>query len=203
MINITNLLKSLDTKQFESSLESVKDKYQTIDDLKEYCKTVDIPEFKRKSLIEYADKNKDKYLAIDTYTEMQPVVATDDIKPKSVENGKVENNLDDLPIEDENETNLVQHSPTNNLLKQQVDEQHFIAILEDSSIYCIDAETLESAAEILKEESMNPIIVFNQQYIDDSMNLLEASLTHEQEQKKEEIVLAMKKNSRELKTPLS
>lgn len=42
-------------------------------------------------LYEYLDKNKDKLLALDTYTEGDPVVATDDIAPVAVKNGKVSN----------------------------------------------------------------------------------------------------------------
>lgn len=148
-------------------------------------------------LYEYLDKNQDKLLALDTYTEGDPVVATDDIAPVSVKNGKVSNKgkaTGKLKTEfEDGEYDKPEHHPSRkDAVANESVRDHF-ALTADSELHRVCAN---NEADASKELNETVTVVFPLNY--DVAKLSEESedhLTDEQIKKREEIVMALKKNT--------
>lgn len=147
-------------------------------------------------LYEYLDKNQDKLLALDTYTEGDPVVATDSIAPDNTKNGKVTNKGEttgELKTDfEDGEYDKPEHHPTRkDAIANESIRDHF-ALTADSELHRVCASNETDASKELNE---TVTVVFPLNY--DVSNLSEESedhLTNEQIKKREEIVLALKKN---------
>lgn len=147
-------------------------------------------------LYEYLDKNQDKLLALDTYTEGDPVVATDDIAPVDTTHGKVTNKGEktgdlNTDFEDNEYTKPDHHSSRKDAIANEEKTDHF-ALTSDSVLHrvCSNNETDAS-----KELNETVIAVFPVNF--QVVGLSEESDTHltdDQMKKREDIVLALKKN---------
>lgn len=146
-------------------------------------------------LYEYLDKNKDKLLALDTYTEGDPVVATDDIAPADTVYGKVKNSGEktgklNTDFENDEYDKPDHHSSRKDAIANE-ETDHF-ALTSDSVLHrvCSNNETDAS-----KELNETVIVVFPVNF--QVTGLSEESDTHltdDQMKKQEDIVLALKKN---------
>lgn len=198
-MNVKQLLESLDNKLFAQLVEAAKGTCKTDDDIKAFVDKADVAEYRKPALMEYADKNKDLLLAMDTYTEMEPITATDAIAPVVVDNGKVKNSLDKHP-EEEDEYDTPEAHPTHKgVVANESAEVKCIVILEDGSLEKVIVEDIELVEDLIREHYDQGCIVVFEENQTGSVSINEEKMTDEQKAKREEIVLAMKKHSRELK----
>lgn len=193
--SIHEIIKLADEAIFKSLVESAKGSCKTDEDVVAFVSNADVPRYKKAALLEYADKNKDLLLAMDTHTEMQPITATDDIAPVAVVNGKVKNSVEnDAELTAPEEIQEPNKHPSHT---QQVDEHKCFVILEDGSLEKVIVEDVSTIEALIMEHfGQKCIVVFEE--IQDDVVLTEAEMTDAQKAKREEIVTAMKKHSREL-----
>lgn len=197
MVNIKDILKESDEQLFAKLVNSAKGTCETLSDIKTFVESVDIPLYKKFALFEYADKNKDLLLSMDTHTEMEPVTASDTVAPVSTDKGKVTNGIENSPaLSDEEEYEEPEKHPTRD--KTQVDEHKCIAILSDGSLQKVIVEDISEVESLVEEHFNKTCIVVFEETVAESLSLYEGEMTDAQKEKREEIVLAMKKNSREL-----
>lgn len=197
MLNIKDILKESDEQLFAKLVNSAKGTCKTLSDIKTFVESADIPLYKKFALFEYADKNKDLLLSMDTHTEMEPVTASDTVAPVSTDNGKVTNGIENSPsLSDEEEYEEPEKHPTRD--KTQVDEHKCIAILSDGSLQKVIVEDISEVESLVEEHFNKTCIVVFEETVAESLSLYEGEMTDAQKEKREEIVLAMKKNSREL-----
>lgn len=197
MMNIKDILKESDEQLFAKLVTAAKGTCNTLLDVAAFVESADIPLYKKSALFEYADKNKDLLLSIDTHTEMEPIKADDEVAPVSTFNGKVENNIKNSPeLSDEEEYEEPEKHPSRD--KTQVDEHKCIAILSDGSLQKVIVEDISEVESLVEEHFNKTCIVVFEETVAENLALYEGEMTDEQKTKREEIVLAMKKNSREL-----
>ena len=162
-------------------------------------------------LYEYLDKNKDKLLALDTYTEGDPVVASDNIKPAETKHGQVINKGEqsgELNVEfEDDEYNKPDHHPTrkdavaNESCDDKLQEKNCLALADDSTLTKVKIKKWKDVEEsVSKRISKKVLAVFPENSCSpDSKELHEEKeMTPEQLKKREEIVMALKKNRHEL-----
>lgn len=194
-MNVKQLLEQVESQLFAQLVEAAKGTCKTTEDIKSFVDKADIASYRKNALLEYADKNKDLLLSMDTHTEMEPIKATDEIAPVDVVNGKVKNSIENS--DELTEPEKVEEPEKHPSRNQQVDEQKFIAILEDGSLEKIITEDASGIEALIMEHfGQKCIVVFAE--VQEQVELTEAEMTDDQKAKREEIVLAMKKHSREL-----
>ena len=194
--SIHEIIKASDEATFKSLVESAKGSCKTDEDIAAFVDAADVPKYKKAALLEYADKNKDLLLAMDTHTEMQPITATDDIAPVDVVNGKVKNSVEnDVELTAPEEIQEPAKHPSRT---QQVDEHKCIAILEDGSLEKVIVEDVSTIEALIMEHFGQKCIIVFEENQDEVVLTEAAEMTDAQKAKREEIVTAMKKHSREL-----
>lgn len=162
-------------------------------------------------LYEYLDKNKDKLLALDTYTEGDPVVASDSIKPIETKHGQVINKGEqsgELNVDfEDSEYNKPDHHPTrkdavaNESCDDKLQEKNCLALADDSTLTKVKIKKWKDVEEsVSKRISKRVLAVFPENACSPESKELheEKEMTPEQLKKREEIVIALKKNHHEL-----
>lgn len=162
-------------------------------------------------LYEYLDKNKDKLLALDTYTEGDPVVATDDIAPVDTTHGKVINSGEKtgkLNTDFENdEYSKPEHHQTrkdaiaNESCDDKLQEKNCLALADDSTLTKVKIKKWKDVEESVSNRIGKKVLaVFPENSCNPESKELheEKEMTPEQLKKREEIVMALKKNRHEL-----
>ena len=92
MKSAKQFLQQIDESKFESTANVLKFKLTestTQEEIRELVESSAVEPYKRTALIEYIDKNKDKLLAMDVYSEGDPVKVSDDFAPHARKHGKV------------------------------------------------------------------------------------------------------------------
>lgn len=187
-----------------------------------------IESYKRKSLLEYIDKNKDKLLAMDVYNEGDPVQVDDDYAPHARKHGKViskgavegsykvefEDGQYDVPAhhitrrdaianeakEPTVHSTVAGHSGEKKKIHKLITEMKCLALMEDGSLLKVMIESFDNAEQLVSEQVGQRTLVVFPTVINETSesSLTEAEMTDEQKAKREEIVMAMKKNKKEL-----
>lgn len=179
--------------------------------------TFNIEEYKRGLFEEY----KDKLLAMDTYNEGDTVRVSDDFAPHARKNGKIltkgsvegtykvkfEDGEYDIPKHHISRKDAIAneekipdaHSGEKKKIHDLITEQKHIAILEDGSFIPVLLESLYNAENLISSKTDKEVLVIFPEFLSESFvaSVFE-ELTDEQKNKREEIVLAMKKNKDEL-----
>lgn len=196
-ISIKSIIQSVDEQMFKTLVESAKGTCKVAEDIDAFVTSADVPKYKKAALREYADKNKDLLLAVDTHTELEPIYATDAAAPVAVEHGKVKNNIvnDEELVGGDAEEKPKAH-PTRDV-RTQVDEHRCIAILEDGTMEKVIVSDVSLVEGLIEEHfGQKCLVVFEETQPSDV--IVEAALTDEQKEKRDNIVIALKKHSREL-----
>lgn len=204
-MNPKNFLRQIDQFKFDSVLKQG------------LSEETEIEVFKRPLLQEY----KDKLLALDTYNEGDAVKVSDDFAPHSKKNGKIltkgsvegsykvkfEDGEYDIPEHHISRQDAIAneekiedaHSGEKKKIHDLITEQKHIALLADGTIVPVLLESIFDAEELVSEElNMDVLVVFPETISEAFTSFVSEELTDEQKDKREEIVLAMKKNRDEL-----
>ena len=229
-----SFLKEIDTYKFEVEAvrisESVSDTV-SVDDLLE---SSNVEKYKRKSLLEFLDQNKDKLLALQTYTEGDPVVIDDAYEPHARKHGKVVSRGDvegtvKVKFED-GEYDVPEHHITrkdaianesvkdseepikskyhkdfgekDSIEKQITEQKHHLAVMEDGCMHRVSVDKDDDMEKHINENYGEKCLAhFPEDYSEeDAKSVVSEEMTDEQMKKREEIVMAMKKNKDELKS---
>lgn len=200
-----NFLKEIDQIKFESVVKQG------------LSEETEIEIFKRSLLQEY----KDKLLAMDTYSEGDQVKISDDFAPHAKKNGKIltkgavkgtykvrfEDGEYDIPEHHISRKDAVAteekipdaHSGEKKKIHDMITEQKHLAVMADGSIVPVLLESIVGADDIVSEElNMDVLVVFPEVISESFIAAVSEELTDEQKDKREEIVLAMKKNKADL-----
>ena len=200
-----NFLQEIDQIKFESVVKQG------------LSEEVEIEIFKRPLLQEY----KDKLLAMDTYSEGDAVKISDDFAPHAKKNGKIltkgavkgtykvkfEDGEYDIPEHHISRKDAVAteekipdaHSGEKKKIHDLITEQKHLAVMVDGSIVPVLLESIVGADDIVSEELNMGVLVVFPEFISESFIVsVSEEMTDEQKDKREEIVLAMKKNKADL-----
>ena len=221
-------LQQIDSFKFESTIDALKEKLveaKTDEKIKEILESSDIEAYKKKSLLEYLDKNKDKLLSMDVYNEGDPVVVGDDYAPLARKHGKVmskggatgtykvkfddgeydvpEHHItrkDAVANEAKEHESKPGHSGEKKKIHKMITEQKCFALLCDHSLIKVIIESLSDADTAIEEQLGKPVLVVFPESVSDSFvsSLTEQEMTDSQKSKREEIVMGLKKNKKEL-----
>jgi hypothetical protein len=219
MIKGKSFLQRLDESTFDEQIVAISNKVTTdthIDDIRvvvEELKTV--PDYKKQSLVEYIDKNRDKLLSLSTYTEGDPVQVSDDFAPHASKHGKViskgavvgsykvkfEDGEYDVPEHHlTRKDSIATESHTIDAAPVEVVEHKCIAVTHSGKFLKIILESIDGSDELIEEQLGESVyVVFPESITESFVNNVSESMTDEQQKKREEIVLAMKNNESELK----
>lgn len=222
-------LQQVDSFKFESVINEMKVKLveaKTDEEIRAILESTNVESYKRKSLVEYLDKNKDKLLAMDVYNEGDPVQIDDDYAPHARKHGKViskgaaagtykvrfEDGEYDVPehhitrkdaiaTEELSSDHSQQgHSGEKKKIHKMITEHRCLALLEDHSIVKIMLESFVGAEKAIEEQfGMKAIVVFPESITESFVSsLTEEEMTDAQKAKREEIVMGLKKNKKDL-----
>lgn len=219
MISGKNFLKKIDEAIFESKVEQVVDKLKgnlEQDAILEAVDSVGIDSYKKEVFVEYLDKNKDKLLSMSKYNEGDPVKVADDYAPHEHKLGKVvsrgavmgtykvkfEDGEYDVP-----EHHLTRHDAVANESTEVevpakasvVVEYKCLAILADGTMKKVIVESFDGAEEATSELFEQEVLVVFPEMVSESFVEVMEEMTDDQKAKREDIVLAMKKNKESLK----
>lgn len=197
-----------------------------IEDIRKLVDPVDIEPYRKSALVEYLDKNKDKLLAMSTYTEGDPVSVGDDYEPHARKNGKVvskgaivgsykvkfEDGEYDIPAhhltrqdavateacEPKDEPLPEALEEKDNIMKK-IMEQRCLALLDDGTLVKLIVEDVDGSDEIIAEQIQHPVLVVFPEVISESFTQdIQEDLTDDQQVTREAIVEGFKKNSADL-----
>ena len=222
-------LQQIDSFKFESAIHQLRGKLveaKTDTEIEAILESADIESYKRKSLVEYLDKNKDKLLAMDVYNEGDPVKVDDSFAPHARKHGKViskgaaagtykvrfEDGEYDVPehhisrrdaVANESTEDHSQpgHSGEKKKIHKMITEQKCLALLEDHSLVKVILESFVGAEKAIEEQFGMKVVVVFPETISESFHvtsLIEEEMTAAQKAKREEIVFGLKKNKKEL-----
>ena len=199
----------------------------SIEAITKLVEAIDIESYRKSALVEYLDKNKDKLLAMATYTEGDPVSVGDDYEPHARKNGKVVSKgaiVGSYRVKfDDGEYDIPAHHLTrqdavateacepkdeplpealgekDNIMKK-IMEQKCLALLSDGTLVKLIVEDVDNSDEIIAEQIQHSVLVVFPEIVTESFTQeIQEELTDEQQAKREEIVLGLKKNSADLK----
>lgn len=200
-----NFLQQIDQFKFESVVKQG------------LSEETEIETFKLPLLQEY----KDKLLAMDTYNEGDEVKVSDDFAPHARKNGKIltkgavkgtykvkfEDGEYDIPEHHISRKDAVAteevipdaHSGEKKKIHKLITEQKHLAVLVDGSMVPVLLESITGAEELIVEKlNMDVLVVFPEVISESFIKSVSEEMTDEQKDKREEIVLAMKKNKADL-----
>lgn len=228
MKSAKQFLQQIDESKFESTANVLKFKLTestTPEEIRELVESSSIEAYKRTALIEYIDKNKDKLLAMDVYSEGDPVKVSDDFAPHARKHGKVishgavtgsykvefEDGQYDVPAHHISRRDVVAneakedhstdgHSGEKKKIHKKITEKKCLALTESGDLIKVMIESLDNAERLVEEQLGKRVLVVFPSAVSESFesSLTEAEMTDEQKAKREEIVMAMKKNKKEL-----
>lgn len=228
MKSAKQFLQQVDSFKFESVINQLKVKLveaKTDEEIHAILESSDIESYKRKSLVEYLDKNKDKLLAMDVYNEGDPVQVDDDYAPHSRKHGKViskgaaagtykvrfEDGEYDVPehhitrrdavaTEGKEHETTDGHSGEKKKIHKMITEHRCLALLEDHTIVKVVLESLVGAEKAIEEQLGQRVVVVFPETITESFvsSLNEEEMTDAQKAKREDIVMGLKKNKKDL-----
>lgn len=228
MKNAKQFLQQVDSLKFESVINQLKVKLveaKTNEEIHAILESSDVESYKRKALVEYLDKNKDKLLAMDVYSEGDPVRVGDDYAPLARKHGKViskgaavgtykvrfEDGEYDVPehhisrhdavaTESAEDHSQSGHSGEKKKIYKEITEQKCLALLADDTIVKVVLESLIGAEKAIEEQLGQRVVVVFPENVTESFTstLTEEEMTDDQKAKREEIVFGLKKNKKEL-----
>lgn len=228
MKSAKQFLQQVDSFKFESVISDMKVKLveaTTEEDIHAILESSDVESYKRKALIEYLDKNKDKLLAMSVYNEGDAVRVNDDYAPHARKNGKVvsrgaatgtykvrfEDGEYDVPehhitrhdaiaTEAAEDHSKQGHSGEKKKIHKLITEQRCLALLADETIVKVVIESFAGAEEAIAEQLGQHVLVVFPEVISESFvaSLTEEEMTDAQKAKREDIVMGLKKNKKDL-----
>ena len=228
MKSAKQFLQQIDEFKVEATANVVKSKLTestTKEELESLVESSSIEAYKRKSLVEYLDKNKDKLLAMDVYSEGDPVQVSDQFAPHARKHGKVishgaatgtykvefEDGQYDVPAHHISRRDVVAnearedqstdgHSGEKKKIHKLITEQRCFALLEDGSLIKVIVESVDGSDRLVAEQVGQQVVVVFPVDISESFvaSLTESEMTDEQKANREEIVIGMKKNKTDL-----
>lgn len=228
MKSAKQFLQQIDEFKFEATANVVKSKLTestTKEELALLVESSSVECYKRKALIEYLDKNKDKLLAMDVYSEGDPVQVSDQFAPHARKHGKVishgaatgtykvefEDGQYDVPAHHISRRDVVAneakedqsaggHSGEKKKIHKLITEKKCLALLEDGSLIKVIVESVDGSDSLVAEQVGQRVVVVFPVDISESFvaSLTESEMTDEQKAKREEIVIGMKKNKADL-----
>lgn len=228
MKSAKQFLQQIDSFKFESAIENAKVRLveaTTEEEIQEILESSDVESYKRKALIEYLDKNKDKLLSMDVYNEGDAVRVSDDYAPHARKHGKVisrgaatgtykvrfEDGEYDVPehhmsrhdaVATEAAEDHVQpgHSGEKKKIYKHITEHKCLALLADETIVKVVVESFIGAEEAVAEQLGIGVVVLFPETISESFieSLTEEEMTDAQKEKREDIVMGLKKNKKDL-----
>jgi hypothetical protein len=220
MKSAKSFLKQIDEIKFQSTIESVIASLKeatTEEQLYQIVEYANIESYKKKKLLEYIDQNKDKLLSLSTYNEGDPVVMSDDYEPHAGKHGKVISRgeaLGTIKVKfEDGEYDVPEHHITRKdavASEQKVEEapatsiiaEHkCLVLLESGKLAKVILESLVDAEALIAEQIGEGVLLVFPEVISESFvaEISEAEMTDAQKDKREEIVMALKKNKEELK----
>lgn len=228
MKSAKQFLQQIDESKFESTANVLKFKLTestTQEEIRELVESSSIEAYKRTALIEYIDKNKDKLLAMDVYSEGDPVKVSDDFAPHARKHGKVishgavtgsykvefEDGQYDVPAHHISRRDVVAneakedhstdgHSGEKKKIHKKITEKKCLALTESGDLIKVMIESLDNAERLVEDQLGKRVLVVFPSAVSESFvaSLTEAEMSDEQKAKREEIVMAMKKNKSDL-----
>lgn len=221
MKSAKSFLKHVDEVQFQSTIESVialLREATTEEHLFSIVESANIEPLKKKRLLEYLDQNKDKLLSLATYNEGDPVVMGDDYAPHAGKHGKVVSRgeaLGTIKVKfEDGEYDVPEHHITRKdavateekeeekpVEKSCITEHKCLVLLESGKLAKVILESLDDAEHLIEEQIGEGVLVVFPEVISESFvaSINEAEMTDAQKAKREEIVMALKKNKDEMK----
>lgn len=228
MKSAKQFLQQIDSVKFESVINQLKVKLveaKTDEEIHAILESSDVESYKRKALVEYLDKNKDKLLAMSVYNEGDPVQVGDDYAPLARKHGKIvskgaaagsykvrfEDGEYDVPEHHITRRDAVAtesaedhakpgHSGEKKKIYKAITEHRCLALLEDHTIVKVVLESLVNADKAIEEQLGQRVVVVFPESISESFvaSLTEEEMTDAQKAKREEIVFGLKKNKKDL-----
>lgn len=214
MITGKSFLRQIDEAIFESKLgvfvDSLNGNFEQ-EAILEAVDSLDIDEYKKMAFLEYLDKNKDKLLSMSKYTEGDPVQMADDYAPHQHKRGvvmsrgavygtyrvKFEDGEYDVPEHHMTRADAIANEQAETVPKPTqtpVVEYKCLAVLADGTIKKVIVESFENVENSVSELLVQEVLVVFPEQVSKSFVEPMAEMTDDQKAKREEIVVAMKKN---------